>query len=147
MNFLKVFTLKAALRLHTLWVLVVSSHPITIGKQNTSTETTQGDEGRGPWRGRRVGGVYQFIMEFLFKVMKKTWLLPPDRTEAKKTCQQNRRQTDVSVTHSDPFRASHLPKVFGVDTETPHVPEINTDTTETTTKPTLSFLSDRNFSR
>lgn len=28
---------------------------------------------------------YQFIMEFLFKVMKKTWLLPPDRTEAKNT--------------------------------------------------------------
>ena len=29
---------------------------------------------------------YQFIMELLFRVMKKTWLLPPERTEAKKTC-------------------------------------------------------------
>ena len=29
--------------------------------------------------------VYQFIMEFLFRVIKKTWLLPPERTEAKKT--------------------------------------------------------------
>lgn len=28
---------------------------------------------------------YQFIMELLFRVMKKTWLLPPERTEAKKT--------------------------------------------------------------
>lgn len=34
---------------------------------------------------------YQFIMEFLFKVMKKTWLLPPDRTEAKNTCKTEER--------------------------------------------------------
>lgn len=28
---------------------------------------------------------YQFIMEFLLRVMKNTWLLPPDRTDAKNT--------------------------------------------------------------
>ncbi len=33
---------------------------------------------------------YQFIMEFLFKVMKKTWLLPPDLTEAKNTCDKEK---------------------------------------------------------
>lgn len=33
---------------------------------------------------------YQFIMEFLFKVMKKTWLLPPDLTEAKNTCEKEK---------------------------------------------------------
>ncbi|TKS87364.1 hypothetical protein D9C73_021488 [Collichthys lucidus] len=32
------------------------------------------------------GRCYQFIMELLLRVMKKTWLLPPERTEAKKTC-------------------------------------------------------------
>lgn len=36
------------------------------------------EEGHG-WR------CYQFIMELLFRVMKKTWLLPPERTEAKNT--------------------------------------------------------------
>lgn len=35
---------------------------------------------------------YQFIMEFLFKVMKKTWLLPPDLTEAKNTCRKESRR-------------------------------------------------------
>ena len=29
---------------------------------------------------------YQFIMEFLLRVMKNTWLLPPDLTDAKNTC-------------------------------------------------------------
>lgn len=38
----------------------------------------------------RAGMNYQFIMEFLFKVMKKTWLLPPDRTEAKNTCDKEK---------------------------------------------------------
>lgn len=30
--------------------------------------------------------LHQFIKVFLFSVMKNTWLLPPDRTEAKNTC-------------------------------------------------------------
>lgn len=38
----------------------------------------------------RAGMNYQFIMEFLFKVMKKTWLLPPDLTEAKNTCDKEK---------------------------------------------------------
>lgn len=44
-----------------------------------------------------AGMNYQFIMEFLFKVMKKTWLLPPDRTEAKNTC---RRRNGCHYTHA-----------------------------------------------
>lgn len=34
----------------------------------------------------QVPSCYQFIMEFLLRVMKKTWLLPPDLTDAKNTC-------------------------------------------------------------
>lgn len=32
---------------------------------------------------------YQFIMELRFSVIKKTWLLPPERTEAKNTCRDD----------------------------------------------------------
>lgn len=35
---------------------------------------------------------HQFIIEFLLRVMKKTWLLPPERTDAKKTCRRSRRR-------------------------------------------------------
>ena len=38
----------------------------------------------------RRGGGYQFIMELLLRVMKKTWLLPPERTDAKNTCWRER---------------------------------------------------------
>lgn len=30
--------------------------------------------------------LHQFMMQFLFRVMKYTWLLPPERTDAKNTC-------------------------------------------------------------
>ena len=32
--------------------------------------------------------LHQFIMEFLLRVIKNTWLLPPERTEAKNTCRE-----------------------------------------------------------
>lgn len=44
---------------------------------------------------------YQFIMEFLFKVMKKTWLLPPDLTEAKKTCQERTENKQSAIRETD----------------------------------------------
>lgn len=47
----------------------------------------------GRWEGEaeRIGGRshHQFIMEFLLRVMKKTWLLPPERTDAKNTWREN----------------------------------------------------------
>lgn len=47
--------------------------------------------------------LHQFMMQFLFKVMKYTWLLPPDRTEAKNTWGTARTpRTYVSVTFLNP---------------------------------------------
>lgn len=34
--------------------------------------------------------LHQFMMQFLFRVMKYTWLLPPERTDAKNTCRTTR---------------------------------------------------------
>lgn len=62
--------------------------------------------------------LHQFMMQFLFRVMKYTWLLPPERTDAKKTC----RRTRVSVTFLAPAVVSEVIRL------------------------TLSFLSQRNFS-
>lgn len=72
--------------------------------------------------------LHQFMMQFLFKVMKYTWLLPPDRTDAKNTwgAAQTPR-TRVSVTSLN---------LAGINEPTvPHGASL-----------TLSFLSHRNFS-
>lgn len=49
------------------------------------------EAGRADGRVRRGGAErgkspHQFIIELLLRVMKNTWLLPPERTEAKNTC-------------------------------------------------------------
>ena len=42
------------------------------------------------WRsGEGPPPLHQFMMQFLLRVMKYTWLLPPDRTEAKNTWRDN----------------------------------------------------------
>lgn len=48
---------------------------------------------------------YQFIMELLLRVMKKTWLLPPERTEAKNTCrEQTAALTSLMTDKGFPFK-------------------------------------------
>lgn len=40
--------------------------------------------------------LHQFMMQFLFRVMKYTWLLPPERTDAKNTCGRTQASGDIS---------------------------------------------------
>lgn len=63
----------------------------------------------GPTHRPKQWFLHQFMMQFLFKVMKYTWLLPPDRTDAKNTwgAAQTPR-THVSVTSLNPAVISEL---------------------------------------
>lgn len=52
---------------------------------------------------------YQFIMEFLFNVIKKTWLLPPDRTDAKNTYKRQAKFINTKkFAHVTSFCIGHL---------------------------------------
>jgi len=52
------------------------------------------------WSSRRLmmqGGVYQLIREVRPRVIKYTWLAPPWRTEAKKTCQSGKNWNNIYI--------------------------------------------------
>lgn len=62
-----------------------------LGQWGSFVRSALGPGGSPGWplgeRGRveSGGSHHQFIIEFLLRVMKKTWLLPPERTDAKNT--------------------------------------------------------------